>query len=277
MIRLCSQLTINPSHFYPDYDKRISKILDEWEQDDPASFQQKLQDGESLTGEIKRSLWETKKLKRIKKRINLPSQNHTNKLMPFLPISSRPAPKELVDMFIDKTVEILQELQDTGNELNDDQILIERVTVHYLCGYKTQIPMLVWTLLRRPMRPILEKKQIQINRLLGRSEGSQGQIKLPSPFHATLFTYRTYYLGLCRALDLLDTMLKDKRYHGDLDTEWKTSMWVPDLMDAERKIRNLIHQNIVLLLRGVKPDFNKWHELYVIRAKLQFMKRDTHI
>lgn len=276
LIRLCSQLTINPSHFYPDYDKRITKILDEWEQDDPAGFQQKLQDGESFTGEIKRSLWETKKLKRIKKRVNLPSQNHTNNLMPFLPISSRPAPKELVDKFIDMTVEILQKLQNNGNELDEDQMLIERATVHYLCGYKTQMPMLVWTLLRRPMRQILKRKQKQINRLLGRPEGHQEQINA-APFHATLFTYRTYYLGLYRALDLLDTMLNDKTYHGDLDTEWKTCMWVPDLMDAERKIRNLIHQNIVLLFRGVKPDFNKWHELYVIREKLRFIKRDAQL
>ena len=276
MIRLCSQLTINPSHFYPDYDKRINKILDEWEQDDPSGFQQKLQDGISFTGEIKRSLWESKKLKKIRERISLPSQNHTNKLMPFLPLSSRPAPKELVDKFIDKTVEILQKLQDKGNELDEDQILIERATVHYLCGYKTQIPMLAWILLRRPMRPILERKQKQIKCLLG-LEALKEQIEQPTPFHATLFTYRTYYLGLCRALDLLDTMLKDKTYHGELGIEWKTCMWVPDLMDAERKIRNLIHQNIVLLLRGVMPDFNKWHELYVIRAKLRFMKRDTHL
>jgi hypothetical protein len=65
-----------------------------------------------------------------------------------------------------------------------------------------------------------------------------------------------------------------KMTYGDLDFEWFTCMQIPDLLDAERIVRDLLFQCGIRILRFRSIKIRKVIELLMIWKKLDWIKTD---
>lgn len=261
LVRFCSQLTISPGHFEKDYVKKIKGILDEWEDD--GDLKQKVEAAFAFTADIVDHPWESKELmksgvlERIGKRLKL--KLGENELSGCLSLLSRPVEYKVLEQYVNRTCEILE-------YQSDDVDYIEQNTVFYFSGYRLKKDMICWIVLRKTMRKRFEAYKILLDRLL--------------TYAPTQFTYRTYYLSLCRVRDAYEAMMSvddgnpDSLTYGDIDFEWFTCMQIPDIMDAERITRNRIFQYWIRLLRGRRIKIEKWRKMRQARRKLLWMRTD---
>lgn len=256
LLRFCSQLTISPAHFEKNYVQKIGYILDEWEKD--GDFDEKIKTADMFSFDIAHSGWKSKKLKKsgVKSRLDMELKIGSNELSSYLGWTSKPATDDLIEAYVDRTCDILDKHE-------DDKELIEQNTVFYFCGYRLKKDMFRWILDRKRMRKRFMKYKPHIDRM--------------QSFSPTVFTYRTFYLSLCRTKNAYEAMLDDrpgKMTYGDLDFEWFTCMQIPDLLDAERIVRDLLFQCGIRILRFRSIKIRKVIELLMIWKKLDWIKTD---
>ena len=255
LLRMCSQLTISPGHFVKNYVQKIIDIFDDWEKD--GNLQEKLSKGNLFVSDIVGNGWKSKDFIRSGLRMRLGSALNlgTNELRPYLGKLSAPAPDKLLEDYVNRTCLIL------ASEGNDPD-LVEQTTVFYFGGYRLKKDMFCWILFRKRMRKRFEQYKPWIEKMI--------------KYGPTVFTYRTFYLNLCRVHNAYEAMIgdKDPEIKGDLDYEWFTCMQIPDLMDADLIARNIQFQYIIRLLRGRGINKQSLMNARKVRKKLKLLKTD---